>query len=61
MDYAHLSCISFTVWSVQEPVSPRLAKGSSPVGHWSALVLSFSFSLSIFLFAYALRLSWCVE
>ena len=38
------------LWSVQEPLSPRLATGQSPAGHWSTLPASLlsSFSLSSF-------------
>ena len=37
-------------WLVQEPVSPRLAKGKSPVSHWSALLLFTFFSFLFFFF-----------
>ena len=39
-------------WLVQEPVSPRLAKGKSPVSHWSALLLFTFFSSLFFFFFY---------
>ena len=38
-------------WLVQEPVSPRLAKGKSPVSHWSALLLFTFFSFFFFISA----------
>ena len=49
----------FASLSVQEPVSPRLAKGYSPEGDWPAL---FHLSLSLFLFLIVclLHLQWCV-
>ena len=33
-------------WSVQEPLSPRLATGYSPVDHWCSLSVLFLFSLA---------------
>ena len=39
--------------SVQEPVSPRLAKGYSPEGNWPAL-----FNLSLFFISYCLSVAY---
>ena len=33
-------------WSVQEPLSPRLATGYNPVDHWCSLSALFIFSLA---------------
>ena len=39
-------CIRVYQWSVQEPLSPRLATGYSPVDHWCSLSVLFLFSLA---------------
>ena len=48
--FLFLCCTCVGQWSVQEPLSPRLATGQSPAGHWSTLPASLlsSFSLSSF-------------
>ena len=35
--YNSCGCIRVYQWSVQEPLSPRLATGYSPVDHWCSL------------------------
>ena len=45
--FLHLITLRAVQWLVREPVSPRLAKGKSPVSHWSALLLFTFFSFFI--------------
>ena len=39
-------CIRVYQWSVQEPLSPRLATGYSPVDHWCSLSVLSHFPLA---------------
>ena len=49
--FSLFSCGYLGQWSIQEPLSPRLATGYSPVGYWLPLSIFVSLPVSFSLIA----------